>query len=251
MESIQIIKNIFKVHPTVYLFAIISILTASYKTFIIISFLIVIHELGHFLAAKSLGIETDSIYLYPLGGISRINIPLNIPIYKDILILIMGPVFQFISYYMLLYFFNDYELVTRYHIGILLFNMLPIYPLDGGKLLNIIFTCIIPYKISYRIIIYISYLFNIILLFCNDKISINMILIYIVLIAIIRKEQLKESMVYNKFLLERHLNNYKYKKSKIIKNVNSFYRTKNNILYDGKHYYDEKELLRKKYQNFQ
>lgn len=251
MESIQIIRNIFKVHPTVYLFAIISILTASYKVFIIISSLIVIHELGHFLAAKVLGLETDSIYLYPLGGISKINMPLNIPIYKDIIILIMGPIFQYISYYILLYIFNDYELITRYHIGILLFNMLPIYPLDGGKLLNIIFTCIIPYKISYRIIIYISYIFNIILLLCNDKISVNMILIYIVLIVMIRKEQLKEGVVYNKFLLERYLNNYKYKKSKIVKNVNGFYRTKNNIVYNGKKYYNEKELLEKKYHNFQ
>lgn len=237
-------------HPTVYLFAIISILTASYKIFIIISFLIVIHELGHFLTAKVLGLETDSIYLYPLGGISKINMPLNIPIYKDILILIMGPIFQCLSCYILLCVFNDYELITNCHIGILIFNLLPIYPLDGGKLLNIIFTCIIPYRISYRIIIYISYLFNIILLFCNDKISINMILIYIVLIVMIRKEQLKESVVYNKFLLERYLNNYKHKKKKIIRNINFFYRTKNNVMLDNNNYYDEKDILRKKYHNF-
>ena len=77
-----------------------------------------------------------------------------------------------------------------------------------------------------------------------------MILIYIVLIVMIRKEQLKEGVVYNKFLLERYLNNYKYKKSKIVKNVNGFYRTKNNIVYNGKKYYNEKELLEKKYHNF-
>ena len=40
---------------------------------------------------------------------------------------------------------------------------------------------------------------------------------------------------------------YKYKKSKIVKNVNGFYRTKNNIVYNGKKYYNEKELLEKKY----
>ena len=227
-----------------------SILTASYKYFIIISSLIVIHELGHFLTAKVLNLEIDKIYIYPLGGISRINMPLNISIYKELLVLIMGPLFQFLSYYILLFIFDDYELITRYHLGILLFNMLPIYPLDGGKLLNIILTCFLKYKVSYKLIIYISYSVNIMLLFFNNKISINMILIYILLIIIIRKEQLKEKTIYNKFLLERYINEYKYKKNKIVKNVNSFYRTKNNIVYDGKHYYDEKEILRKKYHNF-
>ena len=227
-----------------------SILTASYKYFIIISSLIVIHELGHFLTAKVLNLEIDKIYIYPLGGISRINMPLNISIYKELLVLIMGPLFQFLSYYILLFIFDDYELITRYHLGILLFNMLPIYSLDGGKLLNIILTCFLKYKVSYNLIIYISYSVNIMLLFFNNKISINMILIYILLIIIIRKEQLKEKTIYNKFLLERYLNEYKYKKNKIVKNVNSFYRTKNNIVYDGKHYYDEKEILRKKYHNY-
>ena len=103
-----------------------SILTASYKYFIIISSLIVIHELGHFLTAKVLNLEIDKIYIYPLGGISRINMPLNISIYKELLVLIMGPLFQFLSYYILLFIFDDYELITRYHLGILLFNMLPI-----------------------------------------------------------------------------------------------------------------------------
>ena len=197
-----------------------------------------------------LNLEIDKIYIYPLGGISRINMPLNISIYKELLVLIMGPLFQILSYYLLLFIFDDYELITRYHIGILLFNMLPIYPLDGGKFLNIIFTCFLKYKFSYKLVIYISYSVNIVLLFLNNRLSINMILIYIILLIIIRKEQLKERTVYNKFLLERYLNEYRYKKNKIVKNVYSFYRTKNNIVYDGKQYYDENEILRKKYHNF-
>ena len=206
--------------------------------------------MGHFLTSKLLGLETDSIYIYPLGGISKINMPLNIAIYKDILILIMGPIFQFIAYYILIYIFNDYDLITRYHIGILVFNCLPIYPLDGGKFLNIIFTCFIPYKLAYKIIIIISYLINIIILFCNDKLSVNMILIYVVLIIMIRKEELKTNVRYNKFLLERYLNNYNYKKNKIVKNINNYYRTKNNIIIKDNVYYNEKEILRKKYHNF-
>lgn len=230
---------------------IISIITASYKIFFIISTLIIIHELGHFLTARLMNIETDKIYLYPLGGISKINMPLNIPIIKEFLILIMGPIFQNIAYLFLLVITNDYELITRYHIGILIFNLLPIYPLDGGKLLNLFFNIIIPYKISYKIIIIISYIANIIILFSNNKLSINMILTYIVLIIIIRKESLKEDLIYNKFLLERYLYHYKYKRNKVIKNINLFYRIKNNILKKNNIYYNESDLLDKKYRYFE
>ena len=230
---------------------IISIITASYKIFFIISTLIIIHELGHFLTARLMNIETDKIYLYPLGGISKINMPLNIPIIKEFLILIMGPIFQNIAYLFLLVITKDYELITRYHIGILIFNLLPIYPLDGGKLLNLFFNIIIPYKISYKIIIIISYIANIIILFSNNKLSINMILTYIVLIIIIRKESLKEDLIYNKFLLERYLYHYKYKRNKVIKNINLFYRIKNNILKKNNIYYNESDLLDKKYRYFE
>ena len=230
-----------------YVFIVISILTASYKIFFIISTLIIIHELGHFLSAKVLGIETDKIYLYPLGGISKINMSLNESVLKEFIILIMGPIFQNIAYIFLLLIINDNEIVTRYHLGILVFNLLPIYPLDGGKLLNLIFTCIIPYKLSYKIIIIISYIINIIILFSNNKLSINMILTYIVLIILIKKEQNKENLIYNKFLLERYLYNYKFKKNKIIKNMNCFDRRRNNMMKKNDKYYNEKELLDEKY----
>ena len=95
---------------------IIAVLTATYKIFIIISVLIIIHELGHFIFAKIFGIETDKIYIYPLGGISKFNMPLNTSPYKEFLILIMGPIFQNIAYFILLTIFNDKNLILQYHI---------------------------------------------------------------------------------------------------------------------------------------
>ena len=173
--------------------------------------------------------------------------PLNINVYKEFIILIMGPIFQNIAY-LILNLILDNNLVLRYHIGILIFNLLPIYPLDGGKLLNLLFTNIIPYKLSYKITIIISYLMTIIILFLNRQLSINMIITYIFLIFLIKKEDNKLKNIYNKFLLERYLYNYNYSKNKIIKKENNFYRTKNNIIKIGNKYYNENEYLNKKYQ---
>ena len=77
-----------------------------------------------------------------------------------------------------------------------------------------------------------------------------MIITYILLIFLIRREEIKIDFIYNKFLLERYLNSYSYKKRKIIKSINSFYRTRNNVVKKNNILYDEHDILRKKYKNF-
>ena len=196
--------------------------------------------------AYLLGVEVDKIYIYPLGGISKFNMPLNISIKKEFLILISGPLFQFVAYFILNIIFNDKELIKTYHLGILVFNLLPIYPLDGGKLINLLLNCFVPYKLSLKIIIYISYIFTILVFFINN-ISINLIITIGLLTILIIKEHKKINYKYNKFLLERYINNYKFKNSIIINNINNLYRSKRHIIKLNNKYYLEKEYLSKKY----
>ena len=129
----------FKINKLTYLFLLVAVSTASFIPCIIISTLIIIHELGHFLTAKLMKVEVDKIYIYPLGGITKFNLELNSPQIVELIILIFGPIFQIIAYLLLSNILIDYkELIKMYHYQILFFNLLPIYPLDGGKLLNII-----------------------------------------------------------------------------------------------------------------
>lgn len=169
---------------------------------------------------------------------------------KELLILCMGPIFQVLAYYLLLLFFKDKELVRTYHLGILGFNLLPIYPLDGGKLCNLLFNFLLPYKISLKISILLSYLLTVILFFSKNELKINMIITYILLLSMIRKEDLKRNLYFHKFLLERYLNNYSYKKEVKIKKLNQFYRYRKNKIKEKNNWIDEKDYLRKKYENF-
>ena len=75
------------------------------------------------------------------------------------------------------------ETIITYHYGILAFNLLPIYPLDGGKLLNIMLNNFMPYKISFKTSIIISYLFIVIYLFLSYPLKLNSLIITIFLIS--------------------------------------------------------------------
>ena len=116
-------------------------LIGSFMPFIILLLLIIVHEIGHFITAIFFRIEVDKIYIYPFGGVSKFNISLNESLLKEFLILIMGPLFQIAFYFIIInidYFNNYINLITVYNYTILLFNLLPIYPLDGGRILKYI-----------------------------------------------------------------------------------------------------------------
>ena len=197
--------------------------------------------------AYILGIKIDEIYIYPLGGISKFNMDLNISIKKELLILINGPIFQHLAYLILLKILpSKIEIINIYHYSILSFNLLPIYPLDGGKLLKLLFNKIISYKKSLKVIINSSYLVLLIILLISKK-NINLFVMTSLLLVLITKEKNKIDYIYNKYLLERYLNNYKFKNSKIINNINNLYRDNNHIIKKDDNYYLEKEYLEKIY----
>ena len=197
--------------------------------------------------AYLLGIKIEEIYIYPLGGISKFNMDLNISIKKEFLILIMGPLFQQIAYIILLIIMpSKKEIITIYHYSILSFNLLPIYPLDGGKLLNLIFNKFISYKNSLKLVINLSYIVLLLIFIFTNK-NINLIIMSILIIILITKEKNKIDYIYNKYLLERYLNNYNFKNNKIINNINNLYRDNNHLIYENNTYYREKEYLEKIY----
>ncbi len=220
--------------------------------FIILLLLIIVHEIGHFITALLFNIEVDKIYIYPFGGVSKFNMPLNESIVKEFIILIMGPLFQMIFYLIIIninYFDRYISLIGTYNYTILFFNLLPIYPLDGGKLLNILLSTKLSYRNSFNISIYISYITLLVIgifLICND-LSLNIIVIISFLFYKISIEYKKREYIFDKFLLERYLNKYRFKRRKKVDSINKFVRGKYHIVKQGNKYYTEKAILKNKF----
>lgn len=197
------------------------------------------------------GAKVLKILVYPLGGISKFSISYNISIWREFLILIFGPIFQILAWLFLVFLFPDKNtLITMYHLGILFFNLLPIYPLDGGKLLCLFFHLFVPYKRAF----YFTILFGYFLLFCFCyfyfiSFSFNILFLVIFLFIKLCQEFKQISYYYEKFLLERYLNHYNFHKSKVVDSLNNFQRGYRHLIKQNGVYYLEQEYLEKKYKS--
>ena len=129
---------------------------------------------------------------------------------KNILIILY---FIFSFLYQKGYILNStYQLFIMYNKSILIFNILPIKPLDGGEIFLLILQKFFPYIKTLSIANYISIIILAGFILYNIKSNLNnFIIIGFLLYKIIdfcrRKEYFK-----NKFLLERYLYNIPYKK---------------------------------------
>lgn len=189
--------------------------------------LIFIHECGHFFTGQILGFKVKRIEIYPYGGCSKLEYDINVPLWKEFLVLIMGPLLQIIFVSIIYSFKLEIEAsFYTYHLFILMFNLLPIYPLDGGKLLNIILCYITAYYQSLRKVFYFSFFFYLIISLSVLFWQRNLVLFLILgLLGLkIHKEINRAEYYYQKFLMERYLNNYSFSKIKKITNIKQMKR---------------------------
>ena len=114
-------------------------------------FLIVtLHEFGHALACRQVGGTANRILLWPLGGIAYVDPPVrpgatlwSIAAGPLVNVALVPVLWMFIAFDRSLGWFAtmpDVHLLLRsvwyINIGLLTFNLLPIYPLDGGQILR-------------------------------------------------------------------------------------------------------------------
>jgi Zn-dependent protease len=112
--------------------------------------IVTLHEFGHSLACRSVGGQADQIVLWPLGGVAYVNPPQRPG--ATLWSIAAGPLvnvalsFPLVGLYAVgrtLMWAHTYpnaaallQFVMGVNIGVLIFNTLPVYPLDGGQILR-------------------------------------------------------------------------------------------------------------------
>ncbi|HUR64760.1 MAG TPA: site-2 protease family protein [Chitinophagaceae bacterium] len=121
----------------------------SYKIMLLITAIVMIHELGHFIAMKIFRYNDLGIFFIPLLGAYVSGSKREVSQRESTIILLAGPLPSImigIGFY-LLWLSNPYEgfagmssnTIAQLFVVLNLFNLLPVYPLDGGQLLNRVF----------------------------------------------------------------------------------------------------------------
>lgn len=243
--------NKIKIHYTYYIIIVSFLLTGCFINLIAFTSLIIIHELGHYYTCKILKIKVDNIIIYPYGGITKINDKIDINLNKELLISISGIIIQSIYFFIIYLLYKNnflreytYNIFFKYHYNILIFNLIPIYPLDGSKILNIIINKIFNFKLSNILIIIIS-IINIILLLFIYKFNYSYIMILGILINYLYNYLTNIKYIYNRFLLEKYLYKTNFKNKKIINNYKNMYRNTNHIIKKDNIYQKEVDFLSK------
>lgn len=232
-------KNIFKIHPLFYLTAFICVITANFKNFIIFSSIIIVHELGHIIGAIIFKWKIDKVILLPFGGITIFQENIDKSLKEEFIIAILGPLLQLVFYFL----YSDNPTFNQYNLTILLFNLLPIYPLDGSKIINILFSEFISFKRSHILTIITSFI-TLLVVILSIKYNLLLYLILLFIVLEIIKEINKHNYYFNRFLLERYLYNNEYSKNKIIDNIKKMKKQTKHIFKINNKYFTEREIIR-------
>jgi len=127
---------------------------------------VVLHELGHAMAARRYGVPTADITLLPIGGVARLQRIPEKPA-EELVVAIAGPLVN-LAIVLVLYVLGvrptvdvtDAQHLVRasflpklmeVNLFLFLFNLLPAFPMDGGRILRALLALRLPYAKATRL----------------------------------------------------------------------------------------------------
>lgn len=226
MSNFRNLAKLIHFHPILFAFVIIAFLTGTFMQMTIIFIIIFWHEMGHYLAARYFKWRITEIMFWVFGGVMKTDENGNQSIKEDVIVTIFGPIQHGIIYVVLsaLAYYNLLPsgvigLAMYYNTLILGFNLLPIYPLDGGKLTFYLLSMLYPYRKAYNIIIgfsIISCLSIILLQIFILPFTLSAILLMMFILLENRLEWKNRYYTFMRFLINRKVN----KRKQVIKKLN-------------------------------
>ncbi len=236
----------FRIDLKIFILVILFLITKQIKIYAMIMVFAIIHEFGHLLAGILLGMKPEKIEIRLFGVSIDFNLKrkdYNVKIkkgnlleIKKIFVALAGPTTNAFIIIILMAFhhfnFNEYDnmIIIFSNITLIIFNILPIYPLDGGRILKSMIYIFkgkhiaekYIYRISYVTLIIITIVSSIAILYLKN------IAIFLAIIFLWGL-QIKENRIYT---------NRKRLHDTIQEEINKYDEQSTNIPIQNEHYID-------------
>ena len=197
----------------IFIFLVIFYFTKQIELYGLVMLFAILHEIGHLIAGLICGFKPDKIKIMPIGLSISFKIPIeyynekieksNLLCLKKAMIAIAGPLTNVIIAGIFMFFkFGMYDLdrlnIVYSNLLICVFNLLPIYPLDGGRILKqlvklkkgVVYSLKIVHIVQNITIITLTFISSIAILYFKN-IAILFVLVYLWILVI------KENKIWN------------------------------------------------------
>ncbi|NLY89367.1 MAG: hypothetical protein GX085_07070 [Firmicutes bacterium] len=131
-----------RIHPLFLLTLFISGVTGRYLSMILVFLSVLLHELAHILTAFGFGYRATAVELFPFGGVARMDYSLFNDPRAEAVTALAGPVqsgvLALLAKVMEGWLGHPpvFGELFRINLGLAFFNLLPLFPLDGGRILR-------------------------------------------------------------------------------------------------------------------
>lgn len=203
-----------RIHPTTWVVMGIAVMTAHFQEMLMLLTVVFVHELGHAVGAAYYKWRIQSVTILPFGGMLETEEYGNRALREDLVVLILGPLqhlwlflVAFLLYSVGLIEQSTFSTFAYVNGAVCLFNLLPIWPLDGGKLLFLLLSLRYSFLQSHRLILKSSIAISGLFVLCwllFGQFSLNLVIIVVFILFSIVMEWRQRHYVFMRFLLERH-----------------------------------------------
>ncbi|MEH7442326.1 M50 family metallopeptidase [Bacillus sp. JJ1122] len=212
-KTAELLRKI-QIHPLLWMVIALAVATAHFIELMMVLLIIFVHEMGHGAAASFFSWRIKKIALLPFGGVAEMDEHGNRPLKEELIVVLAGPLqhlwmigLAYILYLNGIFPEKWHSLFIEYNWMVLLFNLLPIWPLDGGKLIFILFSMNSSFQIAHLRTIYLSIgslaIFSIVLMILAP-LTLNVWVIIGFLAFSLHYEWKQRRFIFMRFLMERH-----------------------------------------------
>lgn len=156
--------NIY-VHPITVIYIALALFLGRFSFFFIHLFMAFIHECFHMLTAAITHVEIDALHMLPFGFYAEMKKVEETSFFKQLCIYISGPLSIFFSLLWIRFMYQNqvlsfygYKHAIEAAKIVCFFNLLPIFPLDGARILRLFSFRFFEEKIARRVLYCISFI---------------------------------------------------------------------------------------------